>query len=64
MEFIPALLILVFGLIIYFIPSIIASNNKHHNAGAIQVLNFFLGWTILGWLIALIWACTKPAPKS
>jgi hypothetical protein len=25
---------------------------------AIGVLNFFLGWTLLGWIGALVWACT------
>jgi hypothetical protein len=21
-------------------------------------LNFFLGWTVVGWMVAMIWACT------
>ena len=53
------LLILVvgFAILIYFIPSFVAAG--HHNRGAIIVLNLFLGWTFLGWIIALVWACTK-----
>lgn len=54
--------LLIFILGIYFLPSIVGS--RHHNAGAIFVLNLFLGWTFLGWVIALVWACTKPAESQ
>lgn len=43
----------------YFIPFITAKIRKHHNALAIFVLNFLLGWTALGWIAALIWSCTQ-----
>jgi hypothetical protein len=49
-----ALLAILLGL--YFLPSIVASNRNHSNARSIFVLNLFLGWTFLGWIIALIWA--------
>jgi hypothetical protein len=26
------------------------------------MLNLFLGWTFIGWIVALIWAITAPAP--
>ncbi len=42
----------------YFIPTIVAVSRKHHNALAIGALNLFLGWTILGWIGALVWALT------
>ena len=50
----------VLGIIIlvYFFPTITASSRKHNNASAIGVLNLFLGWTFLGWVIALVWAFT------
>lgn len=44
-------------LLIYFIPAIIGAQKK--NAGAIFVLNLLLGWTLIGWVGALVWACTK-----
>jgi len=46
-------------LIIYFLPSIIAHRDGHKQAAAILVLNIFLGWTILGWIGALVWAFTE-----
>ena len=42
-------------LLMYFLPSIIG-HNKRDFAG-IFLVNFFLGWTIVGWFVALIWAC-------
>lgn len=49
------ILILMF---IYFIPYLVAFDKK--NADAILVLNLFLGWTLLGWVAALIWAMVSP----
>lgn len=46
----------VFGLLLYFIPTLVAANRKHRNSTAIFVLNFFLGWSLIGWVIALIWS--------
>jgi hypothetical protein len=46
-------------LAIYFLPNFMAGFRKHHNGSAILVLNLFLGWTVLGWIVALIWASTK-----
>ena len=47
---------------LYFLPSIIGRNKR--NIGAIVILNLLLGWTVIGWLVALVWAVTVdfPAP--
>jgi len=45
-----------FFLVIYFLPFVVAIVNKKKNTSAIFVLNLFLGWTGIGWVIALIWA--------
>lgn len=49
-------LILLVLFVPYFIPSIIARNKVNFNG--ILLLNIFLGWTLLGWVGALIWALT------
>lgn len=49
---------------LYLAPSLFAAARNHHNSGAIFVLNLFAGWTFLGWLIALVWACTSSAPAQ
>lgn len=47
------------SLAVYFIPTYIAVKNGHKQETAIIVLNVFLGWTFLGWVVALIWAVKK-----
>jgi hypothetical protein len=47
------------GVVVYFLPAIVGRRKR--NAGAIFVLNLLLGWTIIGWIVALVWACTKDA---
>ena len=53
-----AIILTFFGLLIYFLPAFIATAKKKQNSTAITILNLFLGWTILGWIIALVWAAT------
>lgn len=50
------MLSLIFICVLYFLPSIVAHNKQ--NFAGIFVLNFLLGWTVVGWILALIWACT------
>ncbi len=44
------------GIVIYFLPSIIAYNRGHKNRGIILLINFLLGWTFVGWAGCLVWA--------
>ena len=56
-ELIGFLFLIILIGFIYFLPSIVGRNKR--NSLAIFVLNFFLGWTIWGWVGALVWACLK-----
>jgi hypothetical protein len=58
------LLAVLAGAVVYFLPTIIASNRKHPNSGPILVLNLLAGWTFLGWIGALIWALTIPNAQN
>jgi ABC-type sugar transport system permease subunit len=40
----------------YFLPFALAFHKKRANTGAIFALNLFLGWSLVGWVIALVWA--------
>ena len=60
MEF---LILLLIGLAIYFLPSIVASKRNAPRTGAIIALNIFLGWTLVGWVIALVWAIAETPPE-
>ncbi len=44
--------------LIYFLPTVIALARGHHNGFAIFLTNLLLGWTLIGWVIALIWSVT------
>lgn len=49
-------------LLFYFIPTFVAAEKKHRNEGAIGILNFFVGWTFIGWVICLVWALSNQKP--
>jgi hypothetical protein len=59
-----AVLFMVGSVVMYFMPAIIAGVFKHPSATGIGVLNFFLGWTVLGWVVALVWAFSLPKPAE
>lgn len=44
-------------LLLYPLPSFVAAQRKHNAALDIIVVNLWLGWTIIGWIVALVWAC-------
>ena len=54
--FVPIIIFGIIGLFFYFIPSYIAQKRQHAQKTPILILNIFLGWTFIGWVIALIWA--------
>ena len=58
MHLIFALLLIPFGAI-HFLPTIIAALRHGRSVVGIFLLNLFLGWTVIGWVIALIWALTN-----
>jgi hypothetical protein len=42
----------------YFMPTIVALVRDKRGAGGVALVNFFLGWTVIGWSLAFIWSCT------
>ncbi len=58
MNAIFGFLFLILLLFLYFLPTIIANEKKKKNTGAIFALNLLLGWTLIGWVITLVWALT------
>ena len=47
---------ILFMVMMYWLPTIIAVVRHTHSALGVAVLNFFLGWTVIGWFLALLWA--------
>jgi hypothetical protein len=50
------------GFVVYFLPSIVALARQKRDLVSILLLNFFLGWTAIGWVVALIWAVKVDTP--
>ncbi|MFT0517260.1 superinfection immunity protein [Pseudomonas faucium] len=50
----------VFVPALYMLPTYEAWLRKKSNLQSIAALNFFLGWSVLGWVAALVWAFKKP----
>jgi hypothetical protein len=53
-----------FGFLIYFLPTIVALVRHKRNVVSVLLLNLFLGWTLIGWIIALVWASTVDVPAA
>jgi hypothetical protein len=47
---------------LYFAPALIAQDRQHDRRLAILVVNLLLGWTIVGWGLALVWAVSASEP--
>lgn len=50
------ILMVLFALPVYIVPTIIAAIRQTRNLVAIIVLNVLAGWTFFGWVAALVWA--------
>jgi hypothetical protein len=47
----------------YFVPTWVAMHRRVPNTGSVMAIDVFLGWTIIGWAVALAMACRDvPAP--
>jgi hypothetical protein len=50
---------LVFGLVLLFLPTLVARSRNHPSANAIFLVNLFAGWTFIGWIVSLLWAFAR-----
>ncbi len=53
------IIFLLLCLTLYFLPTIVAGFRHHASFMSIGVINLFLGWTFLFWVLALAWAYTN-----
>jgi cytochrome c biogenesis protein CcdA len=54
---------IVIGIGAYFVPGIVASVRHVPNTVSVWIINFFLGWTLVGWVVALAMAA-RSQPQS
>ena len=55
-SLIVAFLLIGIAIFMYFLPAIIGFYRNKHNKLAIFALNTLVGWSVIGWIISLIWA--------
>jgi hypothetical protein len=59
-----AVIVIVFIVtLIHFVPTIIAFKRGAASRWIIFLVNLFFGWTIIVWLVTLIWACEGRTEK-
>lgn len=63
-SFIAGIIGLVFFIGLYWVPTIAAWVRHVPNRGSVAVVNLFLGWTIVGWIVALAMAMRDPRPAA
>lgn len=52
-------------LALFFLPVVLAFVRGHRNALAITAVTILLGWSVVGWIWALIWSLTdNTRPKE
>ncbi|MBO5912651.1 MAG: superinfection immunity protein [Clostridia bacterium] len=56
------LIFYLFAFALYFLPSIIALAKRNRRTKVI-LFNIFLGWTVVMWIISLVWACKREEPE-
>ena len=52
-------ILLICLVFIYMFPWVVAKVRRHKSSLAIFVMALLLGWTVIFWIYALIWACTS-----
>jgi hypothetical protein len=54
----PALgvVLIILGVILYWVPSIVAGTRHVRNLGSVIAINLLVGWTLVGWVVALAMA--------
>ena len=48
----------------YLLPTVVASHRGTERQNGITLVNVLFGWTVLGWIAALLWACTETVEKE
>ncbi|MDZ4687625.1 MAG: superinfection immunity protein [Planctomycetaceae bacterium] len=52
------------GLLLYLLPAIVAGARGHQDALAITALTILLGWSLIGWAVALVWSLKAVQPRT
>jgi hypothetical protein len=57
-------MVLLFGFLLYMLPTILGMVRRVVNVGSVFAINLLLGWTLIGWAIALAMALRTNPPHA
>lgn len=63
LAFVAMLVLIGMAGSLYLAPTIVAFGREHHQKASILVVNLFLGWTLIGWVVAFAMAVGTTHPK-
>jgi len=55
-SIVVTVIVLLLAVILYFLPVIVAYKRQHPYIIFILLLDLFLGWSLLGWAVAMVWS--------
>lgn len=64
LQVIAGIAVICAGIAVYLAPAIAARYRGVPNAGSVAVVNVLLGWTVIGWIVALAMAMRDPQPPG
>ena len=56
-------MLILAGIAAYWVPTIVVLVRHAPNVAQVVVVNLLLGWTVIGWIVALVMAL-KPVPPQ
>jgi hypothetical protein len=59
-----AIVMLSLILVMYFIPTVFAFSRRRRNKWKIAAVNLFLGWTFIGWFVAMLMSYAYEGPRD
>ena len=64
LDFLKPVFLVSLAVALYLLPMFVADHRQHPQKRPIMILTLLGGWTVLGWIAALAWACTAVEPQK
>jgi len=64
MDTVYGLLFVGLAFALWLAPIIIANLRHHRQIGPIVIVTLLLGWTVIGWIVALAWSLSSNPPDA
>jgi hypothetical protein len=58
------ILVIILCFVVYFIPTVVSALRHKRNTVPLFLVNLFLGWSGIGWLVVLVWSLMHESARS